>query len=194
MMNSVEPPPMSTTRRGSSDGRQHVRDAVVDEPRLLVPADDVDREAQRALGLRQKLGGVGRDAKRVGRHRAHRRRVQRRDALAEAGETGERGTPGLGREAAVARRCRRRCAASRARCRAGRSGRLRRGRSPAGSCSIPCRRRRASWRSRMGARGIRARRKAVRASLTELSACERAPAFRGAGAFLLRSNAPSTLA
>ncbi len=89
MMNSVEPPPMSMTSRGSRRCRQHVRDAVVDEPRLLVAGDDVDGEAERTLGLRQECRGVGRHAKRVGRDRAHRRRMQSLDALAEAGEAGD---------------------------------------------------------------------------------------------------------
>ena len=90
MMNSVEPPPMSMTRRGSSRRRQHVRDAEVDEPRFLVAGDDVDREAERALGLRQER-----------RRRSSRRAAcwsRRRapptgaapQALAEAGEAGER--------------------------------------------------------------------------------------------------------
>ena len=90
MMNSVEPPPMSMTSRGSVRGRQHVRDAVVDEPRLLVAGDDVDREAERALGLRQERRRVRRDAERVGRDGAHRGRMQAPDPLAEAREAGER--------------------------------------------------------------------------------------------------------
>ena len=90
MMNSVEPPPMSMTRRGSSDGRQHVRDAEVDEARLLVAADDVDGEAERGFGLRQERRRVARDAERVGRDRAHRGRMQSRQPLAEAREARER--------------------------------------------------------------------------------------------------------
>ena len=96
MMNSVEPPPMSMTSRGSSRRRQHVRDAEVDEPRLLVAGDDVDREAQRALGLRQELRRVLRDAERVGRDGAHRRRVQAAQPLARSGR---------GRRAPRAARC-----------------------------------------------------------------------------------------
>jgi hypothetical protein len=61
-----------------------MRHAVVDEPRLLVPGDDVDPETERPLGLGQKCGRVGRHAKRVGRHRPHRGRMQALDAFAEA--------------------------------------------------------------------------------------------------------------
>ena len=82
-------------------GRQHVRDAVVDEPRFLVAGDDVDRESERALGLRQERRRVGRDAKRVGRDRAHRRRMQALDALAETREAGESGAPRFRREPAA---------------------------------------------------------------------------------------------
>ena len=92
MMNSVEPPPMSITSRGSGDARQHVRDAEVDEPRLLVAGDDVDREAERALGLRQERRRVRRDPERVGRDRAHRGRMQAAQALGEAREARERRT------------------------------------------------------------------------------------------------------
>ena len=82
-------------------GRQDVGDAVVDEPRFLVAGDDVDREAERALGLRQEVGRVGREAERVRRDGAHGRRMQPPDALAEAREAGDRGAPRLGREAAA---------------------------------------------------------------------------------------------
>ena len=47
---------MSITSRGLVDGGQHVGDADVDEARFLVPADDVDREAERRLRLRQECG------------------------------------------------------------------------------------------------------------------------------------------
>ena len=96
MMNSVEPPPMSMTRRGAFDGGQHVRDAEVDEPRLLVAADDVDREAERRFGLRQERSRVGRRAERLRRDRAHRRRVQAAQSLGETREARE-GRPLRGR-------------------------------------------------------------------------------------------------
>ena len=51
--------------------RQLVRDAEVGEARLFVAADDVDRKADRALGARQELARVRRDAKRVRRDDAH---------------------------------------------------------------------------------------------------------------------------
>ena len=82
-------------------GRQHVRDAVVDEPGLLVAGDDVDGEAERTLGLRQERRGVPRFAKRVGGHRAHRRRMQSLDPLAEAGETGDGRAPRVSGEPAA---------------------------------------------------------------------------------------------
>ena len=81
--------------------RKHVRDAVVDEPRFLVAGDDVDREAERALRLRQERRGVLRHAERVGGDRAHGGRMQALDALAEAREARERGAPRLGREPAL---------------------------------------------------------------------------------------------
>ena len=84
-----------------SGGRQHVRDAVVDEPRFLVAGDDVDREPERALGLRHERRRVGRDAKRVGRDRPHGRRMQSLDALAESREAGEGGAARFRSEAAA---------------------------------------------------------------------------------------------
>src|ERR1700681_4270125 len=59
-------------------------DTQVDQTRFLVPADDVDRTAQRALRLRQKLACVRRHSKRVGRDRAHGGWMDARKALAEA--------------------------------------------------------------------------------------------------------------
>src|SRR3984893_9908161 len=61
-----------------------MRDAQVDQTRFLVPADDVDRTAQRALRMRQKLACVLRHSKRVGRDRAHGGWMHAREALAEA--------------------------------------------------------------------------------------------------------------
>ena len=49
------------TRRGRR--REHVRHAEIDQARFFVTADDVDRKAQRALGLRQKLARVFRHPK-----------------------------------------------------------------------------------------------------------------------------------
>ena len=47
MMNSVEPPPMSTTRRLCVGHRQRVHDAEVDEARFLAAGDHLDRKAER---------------------------------------------------------------------------------------------------------------------------------------------------
>ena len=102
MMNSVDPPPMSMTSRGSSRRRQHVRDAEVDETRFLVAADDVDRKAERRFRLRQELRRVARDAERVRRDRAHGRRMQAAQPLAEAREARERRRCARRREVAAA--------------------------------------------------------------------------------------------
>ena len=56
MISSVEPPPMSTTRRLSSARRQRMRDAEIDEARLLAAGDDLDREAERLARLAQERG------------------------------------------------------------------------------------------------------------------------------------------
>ena len=53
-----------------------MRDAEIDEPCFLVTADDVDREAERRLRLRQEAVRVRRRAKSLRRHGAHRRRMQ----------------------------------------------------------------------------------------------------------------------
>ena len=71
--------------------RQHMRDAVVDEARLLVTGDDVDREPEGALGARHERRRVRRDAERVGCDGAHRRRMQSPQPLGEAREARERG-------------------------------------------------------------------------------------------------------
>src|SRR2546421_9662831 len=61
-----------------------MRDAQVDQTRSLVPADDVDRTAKRALRLRQKLACVFRHSKSVGRDGAHGGWMHARKARAEA--------------------------------------------------------------------------------------------------------------
>ena len=121
--------------------RQFVRDAEVGETRLLVAADDVDRKADRALGAPQELARVRRDAKRVRRDHAHRRRVQAGQPLAEAREACERRLHRRGLQPSLGVERRRPGAASRATCRADRSGRPRPGRSAIGSCSSRGRRR-----------------------------------------------------
>jgi hypothetical protein len=71
MMNSVEPPPISTTSCCLRVG-QGVRDAQVDQPRLFASGDDFDREAQRGFGLHQELRRILRHAQGVGGHGPHR--------------------------------------------------------------------------------------------------------------------------
>jgi hypothetical protein len=77
-----------------------VRDAEVDEPRFLVPRDDVDRKAKRRFRLREELRRIGRDAKRIGGDCAHGGWVQAAQPFAEARETSQRGTLRLRRDAA----------------------------------------------------------------------------------------------
>ena len=81
--------------------RQHVRNADVDQPRFLVPANHVDGRSKRPFGAGQEVRHVGRDAKRVCRHRTHRRRVHARQALAKSREACERGSYRFGPDAAV---------------------------------------------------------------------------------------------
>ena len=68
-----------------------MRNADVDQPRFFVPPDDVDRKSERALGSRQELAGIRRNAKRVSRDGAYSRRMQAREALAKPRETSEGG-------------------------------------------------------------------------------------------------------
>ena len=91
-MNSVEPPPMSIDEPRRDRARQLVRDAEVDEPRLLMPADHVDGKAERALGDREELARVLRDSESVGRDCAHRGRMQPRQTLPKTGEALEGGS------------------------------------------------------------------------------------------------------
>ena len=150
MMNSVEPAADVDHQARRRRWRQHVRDAQVDEPRLLVPGNDVDRKAERRLRLRQERRGVRRDPERVGRDRPDGGRMQSRQALAKAREAGQRGTARRQASGAPCRPCRRRNGWFRATCRGGRSGRLPRARSRAGSCSNPDPRPRASRAMRNG--------------------------------------------
>ena len=90
MMNSVEPPPMSITRRRCGGFRQRVRNAEVDQARFLAPGDHLDREAERGARLAQELRRVLRHAQRVGADHAHRRTREAAQALAELGERLER--------------------------------------------------------------------------------------------------------
>jgi hypothetical protein len=70
MMNSVEPPPISTTSRlpwqaGASRGAQ------VDQSRLFPAGNDFDGEPKRRLGLDQELRGILGHAQRICRHGAY---------------------------------------------------------------------------------------------------------------------------
>ena len=89
-MNSVEPPPMSTTRRLLLRGRQRMRDAEVDEARFLAAGDDLDREAERLARLAQECRRVLGHPQRIGADRAHRVPRQAAQALAELRQRLER--------------------------------------------------------------------------------------------------------
>ncbi len=71
--------------------RKLVGDAKEGQPSFFVPADDVDGQAQRALGERDEFLGVAGDAERIRRDHAHGRGLQSGEAFAESGEAGERG-------------------------------------------------------------------------------------------------------
>jgi hypothetical protein len=81
--------------------RQLVRDAEVREPPFLVAADDVDRQAERALRERDERFGILGDSERVGRDDADRCGVEAREALAKAREARERRLHRRLREAAL---------------------------------------------------------------------------------------------
>src|SRR3972149_4430634 len=81
MMNSVEPPPMSATRRLSFDtGR------LCETPRASKRASrhPLDRTSQCRLGLFQKTRGILGHPQRIGADRAHRMRIETAQPLAEA--------------------------------------------------------------------------------------------------------------
>ena len=90
MMSSVLPPPMSTTRRWPGSLGMRVRDAGVDQARLLHAGDDLDRVAERLAGALEEGLLAVRDAQRVGADHAHAVGVHVAQALAEALEAGER--------------------------------------------------------------------------------------------------------
>ena len=82
-------------------GWQRLRAALEDEAGLLMPREDVDRIAERCLGLGEELPGVRRDAQRLRADGAHALGGQPREAFVEAGERGERAGLDLRRERAV---------------------------------------------------------------------------------------------
>ncbi len=69
---------------------QLVRDAQVDQPRLFVAADHVDRRAECSLRLRQELARIACHPEGAGCDGAHRRRMDTGQALAKSRETGKR--------------------------------------------------------------------------------------------------------
>ncbi len=71
-------------------GRQRVRDARIDEPRLLHARDDFDRVAECVAGALEEGLFASRDAQRVGADHAHVACVHVAQALTEALQTGQR--------------------------------------------------------------------------------------------------------
>ena len=69
--------------------------AEVDQARFLAAGDDLDREAERGLGLLQEFLGVFGDAEGVGADGAHRVARQAAQALAEAAKAGQRAVAGV---------------------------------------------------------------------------------------------------
>jgi hypothetical protein len=76
-------------------GRQAVRHAQIDEPRLLLARHHFDRKPERAFGPRQEVLGVLRHAQRVGADGAYLRRIEATQALAETMQGVERALLGL---------------------------------------------------------------------------------------------------
>jgi hypothetical protein len=69
---------------------QRVRDPEIDEARLLVPGDHLDRESERALRLAHELLRILRDTQRVGADHAHRAPGHSREALGELAQRAQR--------------------------------------------------------------------------------------------------------
>ena len=133
---------MSTTSRGLV-GRLQPRHAGVDQARFLATGDHLDRQAERLARAREELVAVARLAQRLRRDRAHLiGPVARRAASRSAPGRRGRARPPR-RSAGRRRRVRRRAAPSPSGSRCAGSGRRRARRSRAGSCSTPCRPRRA---------------------------------------------------
>ena len=135
---------MSNTRRASLGGRQKVRHAAVDQARLFVARDHVDRQAQQRLRLGHEHLAVRGLAQRRRGHRPHALHVGAADAL---GKTRQAGPTALHRrvvQTRCARRARRRGAPCPSGTPCGPGGRARPGRSRAESCWIRGRSRRAA--------------------------------------------------
>ena len=86
MMSSVEPPPMSITRRRSGDGARLWATPEVDQARLLAAEYHLDGETERRFRFRKEGFGVLRHAQRARTHGTHRRARKSAQALAEARE------------------------------------------------------------------------------------------------------------
>ena len=90
MMNSVEPAADIDDQALVRRRRQRVGSADVDQAGFLAAGNDLDRKAERCLGLRQELHRVLGDAQGVGGDGAHRPLLQPAQALAEIKQAIER--------------------------------------------------------------------------------------------------------
>jgi hypothetical protein len=85
MMNSVDPPPMSTTSCRVLRVGQGMGHAQVNQAGLFAAGDDFDRKAQCRFGLGQELGAILGHAQGIGGDGTHRARLEAAQALAESG-------------------------------------------------------------------------------------------------------------
>ena len=91
MMNSVEPPPMSMTSRGSGDrGSSCATPKNVSRPSSCPLMMSIGNPSVRSASAMNSFALRG-DAERIRGDHAHRRRMQARESLAEAREAGQRG-------------------------------------------------------------------------------------------------------
>ena len=106
----LEPAADDELRRAAADvddkprlgaGREHVRNADVDQSRLFVPGNNVDGEPERALGTGEKRPGIARDAERIRRDSAHGGRRESGESFGESRQAGKRQPPRLRRQVAA---------------------------------------------------------------------------------------------
>ena len=79
-----------------------MRNAHVDQARLLASRHHLDRKSERGLGLFQKCGGILGDAQGIGADRAHCVRIEAAQAFAETPDAVERAVLGVFVEALFA--------------------------------------------------------------------------------------------
>ena len=101
-MNSVEPPPTSTTRYGAGLGQARGRAEEL-EPGLLLAASSSGRTPSDLLGGVEEVVAVRRVARRAGRRRAHALDAEVVDHLAVLAQRRERALDRVGMQAARSR-------------------------------------------------------------------------------------------